>query len=157
MPTVMDTYIENRQRVQPNDANNYGSVHGGNVMKWMDEVGAMSAMRFAGEQCVTASVDRLDFHLPVPTGDIVLVESHVYDAGRTSVHVRLRASRENPLTGETERTTESYFVFVAVNEDGDPTAVPELSAETEAGRELRHEALQQKSKTSDERDDAGEN
>ena len=144
MPTVMDTYIENRQRVQPNDANNYGTVHGGNVMKLMDEVGAMSAMRFAGEACVTASVDRLDFHRPIPTGDIVLVEAFVYDAGKTSVRVRIRASREDPLTGETERTTESYFVFVAVNEDGEPTPVPELDVETERGRTLRRRALEDK-------------
>ena len=144
MPSVIDTYIENRQRVQPNDANNYGTVHGGNVMKLMDEVGAMSAMRFAGESCVTASVDRLDFHRPIPTGDIVLVESYVYDAGRTSVRVRIRASREDPLTGESERTTESHFVFVAIDEDGTPTAVPELIAETERGRTLRREAREHK-------------
>jgi acyl-CoA hydrolase len=50
--SVSDTYIENRERVQPGDANNYGSAHGGIVATWMDEVGAMSAMRHAGETCV---------------------------------------------------------------------------------------------------------
>ena len=141
MPTLEDTYIENRTRVQPNHANNYGTVHGGNVMKWMDEVGALSAMRFAGETCVTASIDRMDFKQPIPTGETVLIESYVYDAGRTSVRVRLRASRENPRTGETERTTESRFVFVAVNDDGKPLPVPELTVATEEGEKLREEAL----------------
>ena len=141
MPTLEDTYIENRTRVQPNHANNYGTVHGGNVMKWMDEVGALSAMRFAGETCVTASIDRMDFKQPIPTGETVLIESYVYDAGRTSVRVRLRASRENPRTGETERTTESRFVFVAVDDDGKPLPVPELTVATEEGEKLREEAL----------------
>lgn len=49
MATISETYLENRWRVQPNHANNYETVHGGNVMKWMDELGALSAMRAAGE------------------------------------------------------------------------------------------------------------
>ncbi|MDG5777313.1 acyl-CoA thioesterase [Haloarculaceae archaeon H-GB2-1] len=140
MPTVMDTYIENRQRVQPNHANNYGSAHGGNVMKWMDEIGALSAMRFAGNPCVTAAVDQMDFRRPIPVGDTALIESYVFDAGQTSVKVRLRAAREDPRTGEAEMTTESYFVFVALD-DGSPTAVPELTVETDRGAELRRIAL----------------
>ena len=141
MPSVSDTYIENRQRVQPNHANNYGTVHGGNVMKWMDEYGAMSAMRFAGENCVTASVDRLDFERPVPTGDVVVVESYVFDAGRTSARVRITAHRENPRTGEREQTTDSTFVYVAIGEDGRPVEVPDLAVESERCRELRDAAL----------------
>jgi acyl-CoA hydrolase len=140
MPTLMDTYIENRQRVQPQHANNYGTVHGGNVMRWMDEVGALSAMRFAGETCVTANVDQLNFQLPVDTGDVVVVEAFVYDAGRTSVRVRLRAFGEDPRTGEREQTTASYFVFVAVDGDGNPTQVPELTVESDRGAELRKAA-----------------
>jgi len=141
MPSVSDTYIENRHRVQPNHANNYGSVHGGNVMKWMDEIGAMSAMRLAGETCVTANVDQLSFERPVPAGDTVVIQSYAFDSGRTSVKVRLQAYRENPRTGERERTTQSYFVFVAVDEDGAPTEVPDLEIASERCRELRDAAL----------------
>jgi acyl-CoA hydrolase len=141
VPSVSDTYIENRHRVQPNHANNYGSVHGGNVMKWMDEVGAMSAMRLAGETCVTATVDQLSFEQPVPTGDIVVIESFAYEAGRTSVKVHLQAYRENPRTGEREATTSSYFVFVAIDEDGTPTQVPDLEVASDRCRRLRERAL----------------
>ena len=141
MPSVSDTVIENRQRVQPNHANNYGSVHGGNVMKWMDEIGAMSAMRAAGETCVTANVDQLSFERPVPSGDTVVIESYAYETGRTSVRVRLQAYREDPRTGERESTTESYFVFVAVDEDGRPTEVPDLVVDSERCRRLREAAL----------------
>jgi len=140
MATVSDTYLENRWRVQPNHANNYGTVHGGNLMKWMDELGAMSAMRAAGEPCVTAAIDELNFHRPVPTGDNALVESFAYETGRTSVKVQLRAARENPRTGEQETTTESRFVFVAIDEDGSPVLVPDLTAETDRCRELRERA-----------------
>ena len=141
MPTVSDTYIENRQRVQPTHTNNYGSAHGGNVVKWMDEIGAMSAMRHAGETCVTARIDGLDFERPVPGGDTCVIESYAYAAGRTSVSVRLRAFREAPRSGEREQTTDSYFVFVAVDEDGSPTEVPELHVETDRCRNLQEEAL----------------
>jgi acyl-CoA hydrolase len=140
MPRLLDTYITNRQRVQPHHANNYGTTHGGNVMKWMDEIGGMSAMRFAGETCVTAAVDSMEFRRPIPIGDTALIEAYVYDAGKTSVKVRLQAARENPRTGESDPTTESYFVFVALK-DGKPTPVPELTVDSERGEELRAAAL----------------
>ena len=141
MTTVSDTYLENRWRVQPNHANNYGTVHGGNVMKWMDELGAMSAMRFAGESCVTASIDQMNFHRPVPTGDTVVIEAFVFDEGRTSVNVHLRAAREHPRTGEQETTTESQFVFVAIDGEGSPVPVPDLVVDTDRCRALRERAL----------------
>jgi acyl-CoA hydrolase len=141
MPDLVDTYVENRWIVGPNQANNLDTAHGGNVMKWMDEVGAMSAMRFAGETCVTARMNQVDFKRPIRTGDIALVDAYVYDAGRTSVRVRLRAYREDPRSGETEETTESYFVYVAIDDDRQPTAVPELSVATDEGERLREAAL----------------
>jgi uncharacterized protein (TIGR00369 family) len=140
MPTVSDTFLENRWRVQPNHANNYQTVHGGNVMKWMDELGALSAMRAAGEPCVTASIDEMNFHRPVPVGDTVVIESFAYETGRTSVKVQLTAARENPRTGTQETTTRSRFVFVAIDEDGNPVSVPALTAESEHCRELREQA-----------------
>ncbi|MFB6309419.1 MAG: acyl-CoA thioesterase [Haloarculaceae archaeon] len=141
MPTVMDTFIENRWIVQPNHANNLGTTHGGNVLKWMDEVGAMSAMRFAGENCVTARMDQVNFKRPIPVGETALVQAFVYDAGRTSVRVRLRAFRENPKTAERKPTTESYSVYVAIDDDRTPTPVPDLTVDSERGERLRSEAL----------------
>ncbi|RDI70426.1 acyl-CoA thioesterase [Halopelagius longus] len=141
MTDLMDTYIENRQLVQPNHTNNYDMAHGGNVMKWMDIVGALSAMRFAGETCVTARMNQVDFVQPIPRGDTALIQSYVYDAGRTSVKVRLKTFREDPQTGEREPTTESYFVYVAIDDVRDPTPVPELTVNSEKGERLRDEAL----------------
>lgn len=139
MPTPEATYIQNRERIQPNQTNNHDTAHGGIVMHLMDEIGAMSAMRFAGETCVTARVESLNFRRPIPRGDIAVVESWVYDAGRTSVRVRIRVDREDPRTGESERTSDSTFTFVAVDADGKPQSVPDLEVETDRDRDLRRE------------------
>ena len=141
MVDLTDTFIEDRNRIQPNHANNLGTAHGGNVLRWMDEVGAMSAMRFAGESCVTAHINSVDFERALELGDIALIEAYVYAAGRTSVRVRVRAYGEDPLNGNSEVTTESYFVFVAVDEERNPVPVPELTVSTNEGERLREQAL----------------
>ncbi|TQQ83344.1 acyl-CoA thioesterase [Halonotius terrestris] len=140
MPTPEDTYIENRHRIQPNHTNNYETAHGGNVMKWMDQTGALSAMRSAGEPCVTASINQMNFERPIPQGDTAVIESYVFEHGKTSVKVRLRAYREQPRTGERELTTESVFVFVAIDENGKPTPVPELRIESARDEKLQQDA-----------------
>ena len=140
MATISETHIENRERVQPDDTNNHGSAHGGNVMYWLDEVGAICAMRHAGETCVTAHVDDLDFKRPVPQGETCAIIGYAHDTGETSIRVRLQAFHEDPLTGEREQTTEARFVFVAVGEDGTPVSVPDLAVESERCRELRDAA-----------------
>jgi len=138
---LTETYIENRAMVQPNHANMLDTAHGGNVMKWMDEVGAMSAMRFAGETCVTARMSQVDFERPIRVGDTALIEAYVYAAGTTSVRVRVKTYRENPTTGETEPTADSYIVYVAVDEDRNTVEVPDLTVETDRAERLRDEAL----------------
>ncbi len=139
--TLLESYIENREMVQPNHANMLETAHGGNVVKWMDEVGGMSAMRFAGETCVTARMDRVDFKRPIQVGDTALIEAYVYAAGTTSVRVRVQTYRENPLTGETEQTADSYFIYVAIDEDRNTVTVPDLIVDSERGERLREEAL----------------
>lgn len=145
MPSLEETIIEDRNRIQPNHANNLGTAHGGYVLRWMDEVGAMSAMRFSGESCVTAHIHAVDFELPLELGDIALVNGYVYDAGRSSIKVRVRAYGEDPYTGTQELTTASYFVFVAIDEDRNPTSVPELTIESDRGEALREEAISEES------------
>ncbi|WP_226006390.1 acyl-CoA thioesterase [Natrinema salinisoli] len=142
MTDLRETVVENREMVQPNHANTLDVAHGGNVMKWMDEVGAMSAMRFSGEMCVTARVNQMNFERPIPVGDTAYITAYVYDAGTSSVKVRLITERENLRTRERERTTESYFVYVAIDENNTPTTVPELTVSTDEGKRLRREALE---------------
>jgi acyl-CoA hydrolase len=141
MASVSDTHLRNRERIQPNATNNYGSAHGGNIMRWMDEVGALAAMRHAGESCVTAHVSDLDFQRPIPQGETCLVSGYAYATGRTSIRVRVQAFHEDPRTGDREQTTDSAFVFVAVDAEGTPTPVPDLAVDTERDERLRDEAL----------------
>lgn len=142
MVDLLETRIQTRQRVQPDDTNNYGSAHGGMVMLWMDETAAMSAIRFASEWCVTARVDAIDFRAPIPSGDTLYLDAYVYESGRTSCKVRLRAYHEDPKTGERTETTDSRFVFVAIDENRDPIAVPNLETESEEAETLRRDALE---------------
>jgi acyl-CoA hydrolase len=142
MIPLEETYIENRVLVQPDDTNHRNIAHGGNVVKWMDEVGAMSAMRFAGRTCVTARMESVDFLRPIPRGNVALVESYVYDAGTTSMDLFLRVFSEDPMSGDRELTTESRFVYVALDEDGDPAPVPDLDVSSTRAKELRAAAEQ---------------
>ncbi|AHF99354.1 acyl-CoA thioester hydrolase [Halostagnicola larsenii XH-48] len=140
MTDLLETVVENREMVQPHHANALDVTHGGNVMKWMDEVGAMAAMRFAGEACVTARVDQMNFERPIPVGDTAFITAYVYDVGDSSVKVRIVTEREDLQTHEREQTTESYFVYVAIDENEQPTTVPELTVTTAEGERLRREA-----------------
>lgn len=142
MPDLMDTYLENRQNVMPNHTNPLGTAHGGNVMKWMDTYGGLSAMRFAGENVVTARMDQVNFRRPIPVGHTAVVTSYVYAAGTTSIRVRLITEAEDPRSREKERTSSSFAVYVAVDENREPTPVPELTTATEKGERLRGEALE---------------
>ena len=140
MPSVTETYLENRWEVQPNHSNNFESAHGGNVMKWMDGIGGLSAMRFAGETCVTAKMGEINFERPIPTGETVLVHAWVYDAGETSVRVRLETYRENPRSGETALATATDATYVAIDADGETVAVPDLVVESKEDKRLIEKA-----------------
>ncbi|QSW98681.1 acyl-CoA thioesterase [Haloterrigena alkaliphila] len=142
MTDLLETLVENREMVQPNHANMLETAHGGNVMKWMDEVGAMSAMLFSGETCVTARVNQMNFERAIHVGDTAFITAYVYDAGTSSVKVRLVTEREDLRTREREQTTESYFVYVAIDEHNEPTTVPELTVNSEEGECLRRAALE---------------
>lgn len=141
MPDLLDTYMENRWMIQPNHANMLETAHGGYVLKWMDEIGAMAAMRFSRESCVTAHINRVDFQRPILVGDLALIEAYVYEVGQTSMRVRLRAYREDPRTDTREQTTESYFVYVAIDGNRQPTPVPDLTVSTDRGTQLQEAAL----------------
>lgn len=117
--------------VMPGQANALGTVFGGQVMSWVDVCAAVAAQRFARTNVVTAAMDSLSFLAPVRQGDIVIVKGMVNWAGRSSMEVGVRVEREDPRTGERERTSTAYLTFVAVGDDGRPTAVPTLTPVTD--------------------------
>jgi acyl-CoA hydrolase len=139
--TLAESHTEMTEIVLPNDTNTYGRVLGGAVLHWMDVCGAIAAMRFASEDVVTASMEHVDFKTPIDLGEVVVVEAYVYATGRTSVEVNVDVRAENPQADTERDTTSSFFTFVAVDEDGNPTPVPDLECPTETERRLRDRAL----------------
>ncbi len=127
------------------DANSLGNAHGGNVMKEIDNAGGIAAARHAGTVCVTASIDELGFLAPVHVGEILVVKAQVNAVGETSLEVGVRVEAEHTRTGERRHTTSAYLVFVALDDEGRPTKVPPLIADTpeEARRQAQAEIRRQ--------------
>ncbi len=134
---VSDTSIVMAVQMNPEDANPVGNVHGGVIMKYVDTAAGAVAIRHARSTCVTASIDRLDFHHPVFVGDLLILKASLNLVGRSSMEVGVRVEAENLLTGEVRHTASAYLTFVALDEDGRPTEVPPLLVETDA-EERRH-------------------
>ncbi|RMF83496.1 MAG: acyl-CoA thioesterase [Nitrospirae bacterium] len=124
----------------PGDTNHLGSIFGGKVMQYIDTTAAVAAMRHARRVCVTASIDRLDFHVPIAAGHIVILQASVNRAFGTSMEVGVRVEREDPLTGERARTASAYLTFVALDERRRPVAVPPVQPESEAEQRRYREA-----------------
>ncbi|SEA12156.1 Acyl-CoA hydrolase [Haloplanus vescus] len=139
--TLAESHTEMTEMVLPNDTNTHGRALGGVVLHWMDVCGAISAMRFANEGVVTASMEHVDFKRPIDLGEVVVVEAYVYDVGRTSLDIAVEVRAENPRTDTEHTATTSFFTFVAVDDEGTPTPVPDLECPTEGERRLREAAL----------------
>ncbi|WP_030904499.1 acyl-CoA thioesterase [Streptomyces sp. NRRL F-5126] len=127
------------------DTNLYGTVHGGVVMKLVDDAAGAAAARHAGCPAVTASVDRMSFIAPARVGDLLTVNAQVEYAGRTSmdVGVRVTAERWNAPGPATEVVT-AHLTFVAVDADGTPHAVPALVPVTPEERALHEHAAKRR-------------
>ena len=124
--------------MQIHHANNDGNVHGGSIMRLVDEGAGIAAMRHARRRVVTASMDDMSFLAPVYIGDLVTVRATVNDAHRTSMEVGARVDAENIATGERRHVASAHLVFVALDADGRPAAVAPVAAET--GDEKRRQA-----------------
>lgn len=127
------------QLMQPQHANSLGNVHGGWIMKLVDEAGALACMRHAQRRVVTVAVDQMIFRQPIRIGDLVTLSAEVSYVGRTSMEAEVQVVAENPVTGEQTHTNTAYLVYVALDKEGNPVPVPSLIPETEAQR-LRMEA-----------------
>ena len=118
----------------PSDANPYGNVHGGEVMKLIDAVAGAAATRHARARVVTARIDQLSFLAPVYVGHLVTAKASVNHVGRTSMEIGVRVEAEDMLTGSVVHVASAYLVFVATDEHGRPISLPPLLAETDEER-----------------------
>ncbi len=128
------------QVMTPQDANVYGNVHGGNIMRLADTAAGVVAIRHSGRNCVTASVDRFDFHAPVYVGNLVTLRASVNRVGRTSMEVGVRVEAEELRRGRKTHTNSCYVTMVALDARGKPARVPRLVLETDEDRRRCAEA-----------------
>jgi uncharacterized protein (TIGR00369 family) len=128
------------QLMQPEHANPNGNVHGGWIMKLVDEAGALACMRHAQKRVVTVVVDSLVFREPIKIGDLVTLTAEVTYTGRTSMEAEVQVTAENPITGERTHTNTAYLVYVALDEKGQPTTIPQLTVETEEEKQRQEQA-----------------
>lgn len=129
--TVSESRTTLSQIMQPEHANVLGNVHGGWIMKLVDETGALACIRHAQHRVVTVAIDQMTFKHPIRIGDLIILEGEVSCVGNTSIEAEVNVYAENALTGERWHTNTAYLVYVALDENGRPTKVPPLIPENE--------------------------
>jgi acyl-CoA hydrolase len=145
---VRESQSEMNEIVLPNDTNPLGALLGGRLMHWIDMAGALAAHRHSHSYIVTASIDHMDFWVPVHVGDLVILRSSVNRVFRTSMEVGVKAWMESYIHGTRKHISSAYLTFVAVDGAGAHLPVPAVVPESEeekrryedAGRrrEIRH-------------------
>jgi uncharacterized protein (TIGR00369 family) len=148
---VRASHVTLSQLMQTEHANLLGNVHGGWIMKLVDEAGALACMRHAQKKVVTVAIDSMTFRNPIRIGDLIILNAEVTFTGRTSMEVEVQVIAENPITGAQTHTNTAYLVYVALDDSGRPTLVPPLLLETDdekqkaqAGKERQERRLKQK-------------
>lgn len=127
---------------EPTDVNYGGKVHGGIVMKWIDQVGYAAAVGWSGHYSVTVAVGGIRFVAPIRTSDLVTVQSKLVYTGTSSMHFAVDVRARDPMGGESRLCTHCVIVFVALDGvEGKPTAVPPWKPETVEDCELSEYAV----------------
>jgi len=128
---VAASKVEMTEIVFPNDANPLGNMMGGRVMQWIDICAAVAAGRHARTPVVTASVDQIDFHWPIPVGSVVVLLASVNYTGRTSMEVGVKVFREDRQSSQRTHVVSAYLTFVSLDrQTGRPQPVPAVVPET---------------------------
>ena len=128
----------------PDTANFSGNVHGGHILKLLDQVAYACASRYAGHYVVTMSVDQVVFRQPIHVGELVTFLAAVNYTGRSSMEVGIKVLAENIRTQEMRHVNSCFFTMVAVGEDKQPVAVPPLVPETEEQKRRFEKAEERK-------------
>jgi acyl-CoA hydrolase/rubrerythrin len=140
--TVRHSALTMAQLMLPAQANSAGFVHGGELMKLMDNAAGVTAGRHCNTHVVTALVHDIRFLQPVRVGSLVLVYAKLTFVGRTSMEIQIEVETENLFTGERIMALTSYFTMVAMDDEGRPKLVPPLIVYTEEEERLFNEGLQ---------------
>ncbi len=117
--------------VLPNDTNQLGNLLGGRLMHWIDIAAALAAMRHTGRVCVTASVDGMEFIVPIKLGQVVTLKASVNRVYTTSLEVGVRVEVEDLRAGTYQHANTAYLTFVGIDESGTPQHAPAVLPETD--------------------------
>lgn len=142
--SIQDSVVFMSSISLPTDANNAGNVHGGVIMKMIDNAASVVGFKHAGTNVVTASIDRLSFHNPVYIGEVISLKASINLTGKSSMEIGVRVEAENVFTREIKHIASAYLTFVALGKDGKPCQVPELILETEDEKRRNVEAIDRK-------------
>lgn len=126
---------------EPGDVNFGGKVHGGAVMKWIDQVGYTCAAGWTGTYCVTVYIGGLHFLAPIHVGELVELRALVIRTGRTSLDIAVDVYASDPKSTERRRTGHCVIVFVALGPNGRPAPVPQWQARNDLDRALEGYAI----------------
>ncbi|HEY1271252.1 MAG TPA: acyl-CoA thioesterase [Terriglobales bacterium] len=149
---VRDSKSEMTEIVLPNDTNPLNALVGGRLMHWIDLAGAMAAHRHSRQYVVTASVDHLDFLMPVRVGDIVILRSSVNRVFNTSMEVGVKIWVENYHKDVTKHVSSAYLTFVAIDDGGQPLKVAPVVPETAEEKRRYEDAGRRREIRQNERD-----
>jgi len=130
-----------RHMVSQNDANLAGIMHGGVVMKHIDDAAGVVAIKHTGSNVVTASIDRLDFHNPVFIGNLLTVKACINMVGKTSMEIGVRVEAEDIISQNVRHTASAYLTFVALDENNRPAPVPPIEMTTDDEKRRNREAM----------------
>jgi acyl-CoA hydrolase len=130
---IEDSLTEQQYLICPAHINHYGRLFGGQLLKWIDELAGIVAIRHCGSTVTTAAIDNLQFRAPAYTGDMIVLRGWVTSVGRTSMEVRVDTYRE-AMDGRRELINQAYIDMVAIDCKGHPMEVPEVAIETEEQR-----------------------
>ncbi len=132
--TVDESRTVMARAMQPPDANVWGNVHGGAIMRMVDEAGGAAAIRHSRCRCVTVAMDSMTFKQPVYIGDLLTVTAFLTHVGRSSMEAQAIIEAENLRSGLRRHVGVSYLVYVAIDDQGRPTPVPRLKLRTDEER-----------------------
>ena len=149
---VRESQSQMAEVVLPNDANPLGNLLGGRLLHLIDIAGALAAHRHAHSHVVTASMDHIDFLLPVHIGDLLILKSSVNRAFHTSMEVGVKCWVENYIAGTTRHVASAYLTFVAVDQHGRRHTVPSVIAETEEEKRRYEDAGRRREMRKQERE-----
>lgn len=141
--TVSDSLTEQQYLIRPSHINHYGRLFGGQLLKWIDEIAGIVAIRHSNAIVTTAAIDNLQFKAPAFEGDMIVLRGQITCVGRTSMEVRVDTYIET-LEGDRVRINKAYIDMVAINNEGVAIEVPDLLIETPEQQAEYEAALRRK-------------